>query len=57
MSKIMIDRALVEQALGALDVAAACIDVYYVPRGKKVTQRWRDSQIRFTREERRNDTR
>ena len=38
MSKIMIDRALVEQALGALDVAAACIDVYYVPRGKTMPE-------------------
>ena len=38
MTKITIDRALVEQALGALDVAAACIDVYYVPRGKTMPE-------------------
>ena len=34
MTQITIDRALVEQALEALDVAASCIDGYYVPRGK-----------------------
>jgi hypothetical protein len=34
MTKITIDRAIVEQGLEALDVAASCIDGYYVPRGK-----------------------
>jgi hypothetical protein len=34
MTQITIDRALVEQGLEALDVAASCIDGYYVPRGK-----------------------
>ena len=34
MTKMLIDRSTVEQALEALAVATSCLDGYYIPRGK-----------------------
>lgn len=34
MTKITVDRAVLDQVLEALDVATNCLDGYYIPIGK-----------------------